>query len=130
MFGEQEWLDSLTTGDTVIVNGRHRSSLSKVERLTKTLIILENGERFRKKGGRKSGDHNPWGNTYIIQPTSDRLERMANSRFRNKLRIKVSELESTVRNLGDIDKGTRKEVNELVNKLFTVLGMEDKENSG
>ena len=58
---KKEWLQNLKVGDEVLytpsLNSYKRNkSLEKVGRITKTLIILENGNRFNKSTGYAPGD--------------------------------------------------------------------------
>lgn len=48
------WIDELKVGDLVFVYGYCDKTLVKVERLTKTLVIVNN-IRFRKLDGRERG---------------------------------------------------------------------------
>ena len=54
----KEWLQNLKPGDKVIVKRqRYRGDIiGVVERITKTLLILENGTRFRRRDGNTPGD--------------------------------------------------------------------------
>ena len=48
---DRNWLEQLKVGDSVIVDGSYRgSSIGKVEKITKTQIVV-NGARFQRKSG-------------------------------------------------------------------------------
>jgi hypothetical protein len=70
-------LENIKVGDTVLING---STITKVTRLTKTLIIVEltnsshSGKyesKFRRATGRKSGD---WATDFLRVATDEELK--------------------------------------------------------
>ena len=75
----QAWLDGLKVGDEVAVGNR----LSKVARLTNTLIVVGGSGRFRKQNGRQYGNH--YGQ-YLMEPTQEVKERIERYRLRDTLR--------------------------------------------
>ena len=75
----QTFLENLKAEDEVLVKtGVYGIELTKVERTTSTLIIVNN-KKFRRSTGRLIGDNLPY--TYLSQPTD--LEKQAISRKRN-----------------------------------------------
>lgn len=65
----KEWLESLKPGDEVAVNGSHGNlSIRLVARLTKTQIILNTGNKFRRDSGYCVGG-SAWGHSNITQVT-------------------------------------------------------------
>lgn len=67
-----EWLNNLKVGDKVVIGGGLDGDIiSRVERLTNTLIITAAGSRFRKDG------HAPGQSRCILQePTPEILNRI------------------------------------------------------
>lgn len=51
------WLTELQPNDLVLVSKRYNKSVEVIDRITKTMIILKNGQRFSIKSGNKVGDH-------------------------------------------------------------------------
>ncbi len=65
----KEWLESLKPGDEVCFNGSYgKVVIRKVERLTKTQIILDTGNKFRRDSGYCVGG-SAWHNSNITQVT-------------------------------------------------------------
>ena len=57
MMDKQEWLNGLKAGDEVaIMRGGYGMRIDTVDRLTKTLIVLGCGLRFRRVDGEEVGD--------------------------------------------------------------------------
>jgi hypothetical protein len=77
------WLDELKEGDEVIVAGDriYSDSISKVQRLTKTQIILEKGGKFRRDNG-SCLPYDAWHYTFLEEATEERKAaiRVANKR--------------------------------------------------
>jgi len=68
----KEWLESLKPGDHVALNGSCNSYLIRVvSRLTKTLIVLDNGYRIRRNSGRIAGSSIR--NKSSITPVTDEI---------------------------------------------------------
>lgn len=79
-----DWLDKLKLGDEVIVCGGFDDGYpAKVKRFTKTLIILEDDSRFRKKYGGQQGSGYHRG--FLLQPSQERLDRILHRRWAVKL---------------------------------------------
>jgi hypothetical protein len=61
------WLENLKPGDKVVLSrGLGTHWLNTVERVTKTLIILANGSRYRKKDGQLAGE-SMFGHSQLVQ---------------------------------------------------------------
>ena len=74
MKNEKEWLAQLKPGDPVILCGLgwgNERQIRKVDRLTKTLIILEGGARIVKKSGFSQGQG--YFLTFLEEPTEEAL---------------------------------------------------------
>jgi len=70
---DRGWLQDLKAGDDVIVDGRRGRRLAKVERTTKTQIILAGTTvRFRKKDGHVIGG-STWNFHHLSRVTADNL---------------------------------------------------------
>ena len=67
---EKRWMDSLKKGSLVILEDRGGDTVKKVERTTKTMIILEGGSRFNRKSGRESGG-NEWYPAWVSEATPE-----------------------------------------------------------
>jgi len=70
---KKEWLENLKVGDRVIVESSNNPRLEKVERITKTMIILHKHSRFDKKWGSLMGG-GVWCSTRIVEPTEKVLK--------------------------------------------------------
>jgi len=71
----EEWLASLKPGDQVIVSTNSAftpDSIGIVSRVTKTLLVLSSGERFRKSDGFAPGDVS-YHCTQLLYPTPKRI---------------------------------------------------------
>lgn len=71
MSDKAEWLARLNVGDPVVVrtwpyDKRH---VRKALRFTKTLIVTDDGWRFRRRDGNLPGD-DPWRMYWIEKPTA------------------------------------------------------------
>lgn len=68
-----ESLENLKVGDKVFYDGRSTIGIKTIARLTKTQIILKNGQRFRKESGWLVGG-DAWSATMIRILTPARIE--------------------------------------------------------
>lgn len=48
---ENNWLENLKVGDRVVIRGRYNSYIHKVSKITKTIIEIEKGNKFKKING-------------------------------------------------------------------------------
>lgn len=71
-----EFQDLKAGDEVVLLSGRFgdtRYSLEKIERVTKTLIII-NGDRYRRADGRQTGES--WHKNYLKMPTEEMLNKV------------------------------------------------------
>ena len=74
-----DWVKELVPGDRVIVSYMHREEIKKVERLTKTQVVLVGGSKFNRSHGGAVGESY----THLYQYTADRaMEILRQSRAR------------------------------------------------
>ena len=88
---DREWLENLKISDTVVIRPHNgHPLLSRVERFTKTLIVLENGFRVTKGWGSQPGEYPRYS---IIQPTEELIEKIKRYTLINNLvRVKWDNL--------------------------------------
>ena len=83
-----KWLENLTPGDTVIVSGSGSAATNyttTVERLTKTLVILNpHGTRYNRNTGSEVGGDR-WHSKHIIEPTVERVAAIRAKHHRTKV---------------------------------------------
>lgn len=79
-----ESLENLKVGDKVFYNSSATIGIYKINRLTKTQIILSNKQRFRKKDGRLVGDDNMWSETRISLLTPEGIEKITLVKLRKE----------------------------------------------
>lgn len=108
MYGQlnegQKPLDEIEAGDMVIVFGRGSRSIRKVERVTKTQIVLNQYSKFRKADGRTVGA-GAWDFNHIEHATPDMIERLRESIAHAKLIGEVRKLADNARyKLMDVEK--------------------------
>lgn len=70
VLSESDWLNSLNPGDLVIVSA-YGQRFSRVERVTRTLVIVDGQQFSRERGRLRTSDR--WSNTYLLQPTPERV---------------------------------------------------------
>jgi len=83
-----DWLKNLKVGDNVIIDSRHGSSVTKVERFTKTQIVLKNNYKFNRTTGYEVGG-DTW-NTVSISPAT--FERLCQITLEKKKDVLVSKI--------------------------------------
>jgi len=72
----ENWLANLKPGDQVVVSHPlYRDSIKTVERTTKTLVVLKNGDKYRKQNGYVPGNY--FYGFYLCRPTKERLTKIA-----------------------------------------------------
>jgi len=75
-----DWVKELVPGDRVIVSYMRREEIKKVERLTKTQVVLVGGSKFNRSHGGSVGNGSF---TYLYQYDTDRaMEILRQSRAR------------------------------------------------
>ena len=81
-----DWVRTLSAGDLLFVksNSIYSSlSLHTVKRLTKTLVVLDNEYRFRKKDGVSVGSSD-FIRSYLVQATPELMASVATRRIRKQ----------------------------------------------
>lgn len=81
-------LKDLQVGDDVIVTGMFCKRISKIEKVTKTQIIVGN-TRFRKDSGWQCGSDR-WNNETISVPTEKQIVEIKEENLRKKLIYAIS----------------------------------------
>lgn len=88
--------ENLNDGDLVVVcvsGAMTRDSIAKVVRLTKTQIILESGDKFRKSDGYKVGENGNWNRSYLREATKETVEIIREKQERRELIGKIKKLD-------------------------------------
>ena len=83
---DKAFLENLSPGDRVIVSSGgvlRPEKVGRVDRLTKTQIILADGSRFRKSDGWQSGDG--WSRSYLREASEETIKEIAALARRRKL---------------------------------------------
>ena len=81
-------LKDLVAGDDVLVRGMHHRRIAKVDKVTKTQIIIDNA-RFRRDSGWQCGSNN-WDVRSISVPTEKEITEIKEETFRKKLIFAIS----------------------------------------
>lgn len=81
-------LKDLVAGDDVLVRGMHHRRIAKVDKVTKTQIIIDNA-RFRRDSGWQCGSNN-WNVRTISVPTEKEITEIKEETFRKKLIFAIS----------------------------------------
>jgi hypothetical protein len=76
-------LKDLVVGDEVLVTGMSYKRIAKVDKVTKTKIVVDNA-RFRRDSGWKCGS-DIWNNRKISVPTEKDISDIKEENFRKKL---------------------------------------------
>jgi hypothetical protein len=81
----EEWLKNLKVGDKVALNGSYNNLLIRVvSRITKTLIILDTGGRFKRDTGYVVGG-NIWSSALITPVTDEIISKIRTSNLKYKI---------------------------------------------
>lgn len=81
-------LKDLVEGDEVLVIGMHHRRIAKVDKVTKTQIIIDN-TRFRRDSGWQCGSNN-WIVRRISVPTEKEISDVKEEKLRNTLVYAIS----------------------------------------
>lgn len=81
-------LKDLVVGDDVLVSGMHHRCIAKVDKVTKTQIVV-NGVRFRRDSGWQCGSDR-WHTKSISVPTEKEISDIKEENFRKKLIYAIS----------------------------------------
>ena len=77
-----EWLETIGVGSEVVVSGgghMNKPSVAKVQRLTKTQIILDGSStKYRRSDGRQIGGH-PWYTRYLREADAEKIAEIKHS---------------------------------------------------
>lgn len=76
-------LKDLVVGDDVLVTGMYYRRIAKVDKVTKTQIVVDNA-RYRRNSGRQCGD-DIWDRKSISVPTEKEISDVKEENFRKKL---------------------------------------------
>lgn len=72
-----EFVKDLKPGDKVITHDRYNTMVRTVSKITKTMVVLDNGERFNRESGREVGRSDIWYWTSLEQYTEERENTLA-----------------------------------------------------
>ena len=81
-------LKDLVAGDDVLVRGMHRRRIAKVDKVTKTQIVVGN-DRFRRNSGWQCGS-DMWNKRRISVPTEKEISDVNEENLRKKLVYAIS----------------------------------------
>ena len=104
--GNDDWLKKLEVGDVVIVGACSswgHASIGKIDRLTKTQIIIGTS-RYRRTDGRIVGrivGESSWGGSWLYEATETKIDEI---RHRNRKAKAVNKLRDVDWKTLDIDK--------------------------
>lgn len=81
-------LKDLVEGDEVLVTGMFHRHIAKVDKVTKTQIVVDNA-RYRRNSGLQCGD-DIWDRKSISVPTEKEISAVKEENFRKKLIYAIS----------------------------------------
>ena len=81
-------LKDLVVGDDVLVTGMYYRRIAKVDKVTKTQIVVDNA-RYRRNSGLQCGD-DIWDRKSISVPTEKEISDVKEENFRKKLIYAIS----------------------------------------
>lgn len=81
-------LKDLVEGDEVLVTGMYYRRIAKVDKVTKTQIVVDNA-RYRRNSGLQCGD-DIWDRKSISVPTEKEISDVKEENFRKKLIYAIS----------------------------------------
>lgn len=84
-------LEELQVGDVVFVSSTWHKRLSKVERVTKTQIIVDNSKYRRDNGWQIGSDR--WNTSYLHVPTEQQIAEIREEAYRKKLLYTVRDFD-------------------------------------
>lgn len=82
---KKKTFDDLQVGDLVIVKRMLTQHIQKVVKTTKTQIILDNDEKYKKSNGYPVGPTTMWSTTHIVIPTDEMIQNVREDNFKNRL---------------------------------------------
>lgn len=114
-----DWLKTLKDGDKIYLKyggfGLDRLTPTTVTRITKTMIILGTGDRFRHNGSEIGGG--PWSHgKWLLQNTPETEEEYVMQNLRNKLKGIISSFDVRI----DYQSLTHEQINRIVPELTKI----------
>ena len=87
-----DWHKDLKVGDKVITESSYSRYLriTKVKKITKTMIVLDSGDRFNKISGFGVGEG--WRKPYLIRYTSENRDKAIKQKLVAKIQIEAEKL--------------------------------------
>lgn len=82
---KKKTFDDLQVGDLVIVERMLTKSIRKIVKITKTQIILDNDEKYKKSNGYPVGPTTAWSTTHIVIPTDEMIQNVREDNFKSGL---------------------------------------------
>ena len=82
---KKKTFDDLQVGDLVIVERMLTKHIQKIVKMTKTQIILDNDEKYKKSNGYPVGSTTTWSTTHIIIPTDEMIRTVREDNFKRGL---------------------------------------------
>lgn len=90
---DNQWLQELKAGDSVVVSGagwHDVQEIEKVERVTKTQIILAGDQRYRKDDGHKVGG-SAWRRGWLSQATPELVAQVQADELNRRLTVRMED---------------------------------------
>ena len=82
---KKKTFDDLQVGDLVIVERMLTKNIQKIAKITKTQIILDNEEKYKKSNGYPVGPTTTWSTTHIVIPTDEMIQTVREDNFKRGL---------------------------------------------
>lgn len=82
---KKKTFDDLQVGDLVIVERMLTKNIQKIAKITKTQIILDNEEKYKKSNGYPVGPTTTWSTTHIVIPTNEMVQTVRENNFKRGL---------------------------------------------
>lgn len=82
---KKKTFDDLQVGDLVIVERMLTKNIQKIAKITKTQIILDNDEKYKKSNGYPVGPTTTWSTTHIVIPTNEMVQTVRENNFKRGL---------------------------------------------
>lgn len=111
---KNKWWEKLKVGDKVIIRKNHGSFIQRVERFTKTLIIIDDSSRFRRDTGIESGSTN-WSWKCLEKATDKAIKEIENTLKKRILFKTIKDFDFGKLSLSNLEK-LNKFIEELKNE--------------
>lgn len=82
---KKKTFDELQVGDLVIVERMLTKTIHKIAKVTKTQIILDNGDKYKRNDGRPVGSTSIWCTTKIVIPTDEMIKDIREENYKRNL---------------------------------------------